>query len=80
MAGRWIIDRIEEGTAVLVRAAEARQLPARALPAGAREGDVLVESPAGLELDPAASAAAREDARRRLERLHRTDPGGDLEL
>lgn len=41
--GTWVIDRIEEGRAVLVSdRGDSRSVARRELPAGAREGDVLV--------------------------------------
>lgn len=80
MTEPWIVDRIEEGIAILLRGGESLELAIEALPPGTREGDALTLDPAGaLRLDRAASVRARAEARERLERLRRGDPGGDLE-
>ena len=72
---RLTIDRFEGGLAVVVTDDDQTLTVLREmLPAQAREGDVLRVS---LEVDPAATAALRAEARAVQEDLKRTDPGGD---
>ena len=71
------IDRIEGETAVLVHDAQPFDLPARLLPDGAREGDVLDWT---LRIDPNATRRAREALADRRTRLSRDDDGGDFTL
>ena len=85
----WTVDRVEAGQAVLVHddtEAEARVVLAE-LPAGCREGAVLRVPGAGGEPDWAHARVdeglRREriaEARNRLARLRRRDPGGDVAL
>jgi hypothetical protein len=87
---RLVVDRFE-GDLAVVAADGARflDLPRWLLPAGIREDDVVhvtVErAPDGTvtctaRLDAAATAAAREEAERLVQRLRRKDPGGDVVL
>lgn len=87
---RWTIDRWE-GDLVVVEDEGGRilDLPAWLLPAGAREGDVVVvaaepaengERRLTLRLDHRAAAAARAAAESVLARLRARDPGGDIDL
>jgi len=72
------IDRLEEGLAVLAfDDGTVGSLPVSQLPAGAREGDRLKVS---MELDPAATAAAKERVEKIRGRLSSEDDGGDLTL
>jgi hypothetical protein len=59
-----VLDRIEGDRAVLLFGEERVELPASALPAGAREGDMLT-----FVLAPDAKAAALAEAEARLARL-----------
>lgn len=59
-----VLDRIEGDRAVLLFGQERVEVPASALPAGAREGDVLT-----FTLAPDAKAAALAEAEARLTRL-----------
>ena len=52
----WIVDRIEGDVAVVLAAGTSFDLPCAALPAGVREGSVLVLN-LGAAVDPAAAAA-----------------------
>jgi hypothetical protein len=82
-----IVDRIEDGIAVLEGEAGSVEVPASWLPGGAREGSVVrVEiervgeaSRVTLTLDPEAMAA-REAEIRRLRESIPEGPGGDIEL
>ncbi|HEY8483862.1 MAG TPA: DUF3006 domain-containing protein [Longimicrobiales bacterium] len=86
---RLVVDRFE-GDLVVVEVDGERflDLPRWLLPPGVREDDVIVvrrttgENRVTLELevDPAATAAARAEARRLIDELRRKDPGGDLSL
>lgn len=71
------IDRIEGETAVLEHDARPFEIPARLLPEGAREGDVLDWT---LRIDPNATRQAREAQAVRRSRLARDDDGGDFSL
>ena len=71
------IDRIEGETAVVVHDAYPFDIPARLLPAGAREGDVLEWT---LRIDSNATRRAREAQAARRSRLSRDDDGGDFSL
>ncbi|MYG20068.1 MAG: DUF3006 domain-containing protein, partial [Gemmatimonadales bacterium] len=61
----WVVDRVEDATAVLVRDEDERteDVSVRALPAECREGSVLRVPEAGGRVDWAA-AVRDEDARR----------------
>lgn len=87
---RMVVDR-REGDLIVVETAEGQllDLPEWLLPAGTREGNVVVveswtaeDGSRRLELrvDRDATAAARGEAGRMLERLRSRDPGGDIEL
>ena len=66
----YIIDRFEGDTAVLEREDGAmRDLPAACLPAGAKQGDVLREQGGVFTVDSAATAARRENIRRKMRGL-----------
>ncbi len=72
------LDRVEGGTAVLVfDDDDARDLPASALPASAKEGDWLVLT---LAVDPALTQARRDEVAELRRRLGQDDDGGDLSL
>lgn len=87
---RFVVDRFEGDLVVVeVDGEHVLDLPRWILPEGAREGDVLVatrRAAAGdtvaweLRVDAEATARARADARRLVDRLRRKDPGGDLTL
>lgn len=87
----YVIDRLEGPVAVLVPDVE--DLPDEHvrrsnLPAGASAGDVLrvPQSTAGTPdwfaavIDPALRRIRLEEARERLSRLRKRDPGGDIAL
>ena len=87
---RLVVDRIE-GDLAVVETGEGQMLdlPEWLLPAGVREGDVVVVQSSmaedgarrlELRVDRDATAAARSEAVRMLERLRSRDPGGDIEL
>ena len=72
------LDRIEGGEAVLVfDDDDARELPASALPASAKEGDWLVLT---LAVDPKLTQERRDDVEALRQRLGQDDDGGDLSL
>ena len=86
---RLVVDRFEGDLAVVeVDGERFLDLPRWLLPPGVREDDVIIvrrrpgESRVTLELevDAAATAAARAEARRLLDELRGKDPGGDLSL
>jgi hypothetical protein len=77
---RWVIDRIEEGIAVLegieavegAETVETVELPKKKLPKGAREGYVLTDDGVDggqLRLDREETAARAARLRERFERL-----------
>lgn len=85
----WVVDRVEDAIAVLVRDGDERteDVPVRALPAECREGSVLRVPEAGGRVDWAAAVldeharrARLREAKKVLERLRRRDPGGDIKL
>ena len=85
----WTVDRVESGTAVLFRDADAQvaELPLYTLPAGTHEGSVLRVPDAetgpdwaSAELDEELRAARLDEAEQLLERLRHRDPGGDVVL
>lgn len=85
----WIVDRIEEGRAVIERALhETIALPLALLPAGVREGDALrvtvraddAGSAVTIVRDEAETGRRAADAQRLLDAVKRTDPGGDITL
>lgn len=74
MSKLYILDRWEGDTAVIEVTDEAdrtdwQQVNCGELPPEAREGDVLVLSGQGWQVDQAATAARREKLARRLARL-----------
>ncbi|WP_419948172.1 DUF3006 domain-containing protein [Candidatus Palauibacter sp.] len=86
---RWVVDRVEESIAVLVRDEDehTEDVPISALPAGSREGSVLRVPELGGRADWTAAALDEEARRARLreaeevlERLRLRDPGGDIKL
>ena len=84
---RLVVDRFE-GDLVVARDPDGRfhDLPRWLLPAGLREGDVVVASARGegagarveLRIDGEAGAAGRAEAAELLARLRRDDTTGDL--
>lgn len=71
-----VLDRITDGTAVLLVGEGERELtlPAAALPTGAREGDCFrLDTSCGVSLvfDPAQTKGRRQALRARLDRLRR---------
>ena len=66
-----IVDRIEEGTAVVFFDDERREIPLVRLPDGVREGSVLRETESGLVLDTEAESARRKTLAERTKRLFR---------
>jgi hypothetical protein len=87
---RFVVDRFEGDLAVVeVDGARFLDLPRWLLPPGTREDDVVRiavrRAPDGTvtwtaRVDAAATAAAREEAERLVERLRQKDPGGDIVL
>jgi hypothetical protein len=74
LAAYWVVDRIEEGVAVLENAEtlQTAECPAGELPRGVKEGDMLTGGGAGgpaLRLDRGASAARAARLRERRDRL-----------
>jgi len=68
----YIIDRIEDGIAVLEcikGSKEIIEIPRKALPKGAREGQVLCQNADGYIIDHEATAKRRSQMRERLNRL-----------
>ena len=64
-----IVDRIEEGTAVVFFGDERRDVPLSELPRGVREGTVLVETEDGLAIDRQAEEQRRRALTERTRRL-----------
>ena len=67
------LDRLEEGTAVLIPLDTPRQritVPLALLPAGCGEGDIL---DVAFEKDPAATVAAKERIAGVIERMKKSD-------
>ncbi|HEY8468887.1 MAG TPA: DUF3006 domain-containing protein [Longimicrobiales bacterium] len=87
---RLVVDRFDGDLAVVeVDGTRFLDLPRWLLPPGTREDDVVRitvrRAPDGTvtctaRVDAAATAAAREEAERLVERLRRKDPGGDIVL
>ncbi|MEZ4467848.1 MAG: DUF3006 domain-containing protein [bacterium] len=73
----WVVDRIEGSFAVIVAEGleDTFDVPLAALPAGVREGDVLV-----LGADPGATAERRAGVQARIDALAAGDDGGDIVL
>ena len=85
----YVVDRIEGKIAVVVADDGAEfDVPRRGLPKGTREGTVLrIDAAAGetpdwgqAVIDEAEGVRRLERARETLQRLGKTDPGGDIEL
>ena len=84
----YVVDRLEGKTAVIVADEGATYDVARSdLPKGCREGTVLrlerMGEPinwAGAEIDEAERLRRLERGRATLDRLSRSDPGGDVDL
>jgi len=71
---QWVIDRIEDGVAVLenTETDETLELPKKSLPKGAKEGQVLTDdgvSGGALRIDKEETAARAARIRERFERL-----------
>lgn len=87
----YVIDRFEDPLAVLVPDVERlpdEHVPRSSLPAGASAGDVI-RVPLSAEgtlrwyaaaIDPELRRIRLEEARGRLNRLRKRDPGGDIAL
>jgi len=67
----YIIDRIEDGIAVLECQAtkEIIELPRKALPRGAREGQMLLKEEDGFVIDKAGTQKRKDEMRARLDRI-----------
>ena len=66
----YVIDRIEEGIAVLVRdSGEKREVPLSDLPSGAHEGSCLRPCECGFALDEGEEAARKRRIERKLDAL-----------
>ena len=70
MTEKWIIDRIEEGLAVLEYGFDSIICPITNLPEGVREGSVLIKDGMNFLLDASEETAARSHRiREKFERL-----------
>ena len=80
-ANQYVIDRVASGTAVLITAAGGElNVPHANLPAGAREGNVIVVRPGPVyEIDEAATAA-RQNEMQALRGSIPKGPSGDIDL
>ena len=85
----YVVDRIEGSTAVVVGDDDREfNVPRRVLPKGTREGTVLrIDAAEGDEpkwdvavVDEAERIRRIERARKTLDDLSKTDPGGDIDL
>jgi hypothetical protein len=85
----WTIDGIEEGIVALEADGKLLHLPLALLPAGVREGDVLIvdreeqvdASALRIRIDRAATEAALQRSRDQLAAVRPVnDPGGDIVL
>jgi len=67
----YIIDRIEDGIAVLECQVtnEIIEVPRKALPKGAREGQLLQKDGDGFAIDKTATERRRQEMRARLDRI-----------
>lgn len=87
---RYVIDRIESGTAVLVDdECKEHEVPTSRLPKGCRSEGAVLNVPEDSDGAPDWRKATRDraaekrllaEAEERLERLRRRDPGGDVTL
>jgi hypothetical protein len=84
----FVVDRIE-GTTAIVVSDDGRtfDLPRDQLPHGSHEGTVLRATSTGRTLDWASATIdegerqrRQKDARRTIDRLKKSDPGGDIQL
>lgn len=64
-----IVDRIEEGIAVLEADGAIIQVPLNELPAGVREGSVLVRVSAGYQLDSRSEQKLRTELAEKRRRI-----------
>lgn len=64
-----IVDRIEEGIAVVFFGQEKRLIPVSELPEGVHEGSVLKETEKGLVPDPEAEETRRRQISDKMRRL-----------
>jgi len=72
---RWVIDRIEEGWAVLENAAmDTVDLPQASLPEGTQPGDTLVWQNNTWHFDHAETASRAQRIRERLARIRAANP------
>lgn len=62
-----IIDRMDDGIAVLETDNGMQMIPAEQLPEQARDGDVLQKTETGYEIDTAATEERRQKIRNRLQ-------------
>lgn len=85
----WVVDRIDDAVAVVIRDGDARreEVPVTLAPAGVREGAVLRVPEVGgrpswalAVVDEELREARLREAEEVLERLRRRDPGGDVVL
>ncbi len=87
---RYVVDRLEDDGWAVLEDEQGRvfDCPLAWLPPGTEAGDVLLSltlkagerSVLYLKRDDAAKEARLAEARARLRRLRRRDPGGDIEL
>jgi len=76
---RWVIDRIEEGWAVLENAAmDTVDFPRANLPDGAQPGDTLVWQNGSWQFDHAETASRAQRIRERLARIRAANPRSPL--
>ena len=71
MEMRWIIDRFEEGFALLEdpETMETKEFPRTELPEGTREGDILIEEEGVFNLDRGETEKRAKNIRERFNRL-----------
>ena len=71
----WVIDRLEEGLAVLENTENLENIvcPVTDLPDGAREGDTLTREGTRFLLNPEVTAARSRRIREKMERLKKKD-------
>jgi len=66
----YIIDRIEDGIAVLEnKSGEIIELPRKDLPKGAREGQCLIKEGEGYAIDRAGTEKRKAEMKARLDRI-----------
>ena len=84
----YAVDRFAGGVAILIGDDGSQiEMPSAELPAGLKEGSVIRVQFQGLRpdwdnavLDLEEEKRRREQARAALERMKRSDPGGDIQL